>query len=498
MNEPVQPSEAFFGPQISKVAVPDSRHDAELESPGFSGATEVRKVNDAVAADFQAKAAAHSAVPKASAPTGATSEANHVPLSRCSLPTLATAPRGRHHRRLSSLSVRSPMSALGSRRHVDILSEDMPQPTLAAGRGEVAQQVVEAIKDDLEPMVTGLNLRDVATTSPETIRCGLAFRSSQVFSKNEMKELHIQSAIDLRAEPHDCKKARKHSIATGIAVAPLKLLPDRLKLHVHRALPLPCELCSKTEGSASGNIYKCRLTVYHVDMLPKRVKLQIFRDMPWSIRLRTITAPLCNKSPQEVMTPAVANPNVLGYLKLYIMMLDMSMQQIAKALRVFASEDNLPCVVHCIHGKDRTGLVMALLLLTLGVPEEVVVLDYAKSEVELKTGREGGALAGELDDYLIRDDIIASSAQTMEDTLRYLNARYRGIRNYLRIIGITRWEVHDIRKTLLEPEGSPRDEDILSAFSMGSRASMDGLRKSMITQPIEAGKRLLGWGRHGD
>jgi protein-tyrosine phosphatase len=35
-------------------------------------------------------------------------------------------------------------------------------------------------------------------------------------------------------------------------------------------------------------------------------------------------------------------------------------------------------------GKDRTGLVVALLLLTLGVPEEVVVLDYAKSEVELK------------------------------------------------------------------------------------------------------------------
>ncbi len=35
-------------------------------------------------------------------------------------------------------------------------------------------------------------------------------------------------------------------------------------------------------------------------------------------------------------------------------------------------------------GKDRTGLIIALLLLTLGVSEEIVVLDYAKSEVELK------------------------------------------------------------------------------------------------------------------
>lgn len=61
------------------------------------------------------------------------------------------------------------------------VQQDMPQPTLAAGRGELAQQVVEALKDDEEPMVTGMNLRDMATTSPETMRNGLAFRSSQVF-----------------------------------------------------------------------------------------------------------------------------------------------------------------------------------------------------------------------------------------------------------------------------------------------------------------------------
>ena len=42
-------------------------------------------------------------------------------------------------------------------------------------------------------------------------------------------------------------------------------------------------------------------------------------------------------------------------------------------------------------GKDRTGLIIALLLLTLGVPEEVVVLDYAKSEVELKVCQVSGA-----------------------------------------------------------------------------------------------------------
>ena len=53
------------------------------------------------------------------------------------------------------------------------------------------------------------------------------------------------------------------------------------------------------------------------------MKLQIFVDMPWRIRLKTCLAPLAGKSPQEVMTPAVADPTYLGYAKLYRMMLDL-------------------------------------------------------------------------------------------------------------------------------------------------------------------------------
>jgi len=388
--------------------------------------------------------------------------------------------------------MRSPMSFHGSPRHTNILNEDLPQDTLKAERGELAQQVVETLKSDEEPIATGINLRDAATTSPETIINGRVFRSSQVFSKNEIHDLKIHAALDLREQPHACKKAAEHSVATGIAVAPLQLLPDRLKLHAHRALPLACTLCSGRECcSMSGrpNLYKGSLDVFHVDLLPARLKIRIFRDMPWNIRLRTICAPLSRKSPQEVMAPAVADPNVLGYTKLYCMMLDLSMQQIAKALRVFALEENLPCVVHCIHGKDRTGLIIALLLLTLGVPESVVLLDYAKSEVELKFGREQGALKGELEDYLVKDDVIASSAQTMEDTLRYLDTRYGGIRKYLHIIGITRREVHEIRKNLLVPHGDQMNPDMLSTFSMGSQ-ELEGARSpeslqqpSMIREP---------------
>ncbi len=40
-----------------------------------------------------------------------------------------------------------------------------------------------------------------------------------------------------------------------------------------------------------------------------------------------------------------------------------------------------PALIHCTAGKDRTGVLVALLLEALGVPEEIVVADYLRSEV---------------------------------------------------------------------------------------------------------------------
>ncbi len=58
-------------------------------------------------------------------------------------------------------------------------------------------------------------------------------------------------------------------------------------------------------------------------------------------------------------------------------------------------------------------------------------------------------MKGVLQDYLVTDSVVASTAQTMEDTLRFLDTRFGGIKEYLRLIGITRSEVCTIIQ--LEP-----------------------------------------------
>ena len=50
-----------------------------------------------------------------------------------------------------------------------------------------------------------------------------------------------------------------------------------------------------------------------------------------------------------------------------------SKQEIAKALRVLTKEDNFPVLVHCMHGKDRTGLLIMLILLLCDIEPQVPV-----------------------------------------------------------------------------------------------------------------------------
>ena len=48
-----------------------------------------------------------------------------------------------------------------------------------------------------------------------------------------------------------------------------------------------------------------------------------------------------------------------------------SKKEIAKGLRVMTKEENFPVLVHCMHGKDRTGLLIMLLLLLCDIEPQV-------------------------------------------------------------------------------------------------------------------------------
>lgn len=51
-------------------------------------------------------------------------------------------------------------------------------------------------------------------------------------------------------------------------------------------------------------------------------------------------------------------------------------KQIAQIIEGLAEPDALPALIHCIHGKDRTGLAVSAILDILGVSEDIIMEDY--------------------------------------------------------------------------------------------------------------------------
>lgn len=67
--------------------------------------------------------------------------------------------------------------------------------------------------------------------------------------------------------------------------------------------------------------------------------------------------------------------------RFYIHLLEHRADVWGEAYRVLAEAESLPALVHCAAGKDRTGVFIALVLSSLGVPDDVVALDYSLTDV---------------------------------------------------------------------------------------------------------------------
>lgn len=65
----------------------------------------------------------------------------------------------------------------------------------------------------------------------------------------------------------------------------------------------------------------------------------------------------------------------------YVYMLEYSKKMIRNILNLLLDEENLPVIINCTHGKDRTGVVVAVILACLDVSEQDITNDYTESKV---------------------------------------------------------------------------------------------------------------------
>ena len=110
------------------------------------------------------------------------------------------------------------------------------------------------------------------------------------------------------------------------------------------------------------------------------------------------------------------------------------------AIDALAGADALPAVVHCSAGKDRTGVLSALVLAFLGVPDETIVEDYALSALAMERLLERlKAEYPEAQDEVERyaPAILHVVPETMEQFLAGLRSRYGSYDDLAAALGVT-------------------------------------------------------------
>ena len=133
----------------------------------------------------------------------------------------------------------------------------------------------------------------------------------------------------------------------------------------------------------------------------------------------------------------------------YVLFLERFRANVAAAVRAIAAAPDGAVLVHCAGGKDRTGLVAALLLHLAGVDDGEIAADYALSEERLRPRHERWFAAAETEAELEELHRMAQTpAATMLGVLRELEERYGGVEPYLLAAGVTAEELERVRARL--------------------------------------------------
>ncbi len=176
----------------------------------------------------------------------------------------------------------------------------------------------------------------------------------------------------------------------------------------------------------------------------------VFRDRP-DVQYRP-----CNMTGDTLInrwgTIPVPDDSSVRLSTMYSTVIDERGDMVRTILESVAEPGALPAVFHCTAGKDRTGVLSALLLGIVGVPRETIVEDYALSARFLygtsavPPDGSGEDASPPFEEYQLK----WCPPDAMGLTLDHLDAKYGGIHEYLSSIGVDDAIVSRIRESLVE------------------------------------------------
>jgi protein-tyrosine phosphatase len=150
---------------------------------------------------------------------------------------------------------------------------------------------------------------------------------------------------------------------------------------------------------------------------------------------------------------AISAQRYLGYLMT-------GEDQLKAALEQLADGSIYPAVIHCSAGKDRTGVLVAVLLSVLGVDRSAIVRDYALTNCEVERTYQWLVSTGGVSEDAMREGGTGASVSlqkrleapvsAIEGFLDELEHRHGSIRRFVSDIGVSDAVVRRLEEALLE------------------------------------------------
>ena len=115
-----------------------------------------------------------------------------------------------------------------------------------------------------------------------------------------------------------------------------------------------------------------------------------------------------------------------------------------------------PLLVHCTAGKDRTGVMIAILLTALGVPRELIISDYQRSEVFALNMRARGGVPEKFEEHFgfrpseaLMDAMIGVDLEFLDAALDAVSARWGSIDGFFATAGVDEEQLARLRGILV-------------------------------------------------
>ena len=150
-----------------------------------------------------------------------------------------------------------------------------------------------------------------------------------------------------------------------------------------------------------------------------------------------------------------ARGNSDGFVQAYHDILLSAPQAYGKIFRHLANTDPKPCLVNCTAGKDRTGVLIALLLSILNVPVDDIADEYALTDLGLAERKpifverllQNPALNGNREGVQY---MVSSRKENMDAALNMIDESFGGAECYVKQkCSLSDDDIGQIRKNLL-------------------------------------------------